>query len=361
MKRFYHVPAIAIAILTTLAFCFPVHAELSLNGDLEIDTAYLSTSADGDPDTDETIYDLGGRIRVVPYARTEAGNLFMEAKAELLAKTDNTDGNGVQIDDAYGKIGTSMFDIQIGRYEAWNLQDESNDMLIVEAPNAATRYEANYARGRIDGAGQLALHVLPNDVFGLELGFVYGQESTNLGYTDVDDNPVETDTNMVGFRPVIFTKFGPVEFSAGADMLNITPQDDNGEADISKFGFGARVKATLGIATLGINYASGIVGGTDTEGDDLADQTTNSMGGYCDLAIGQGVLTLAAFYTTWEEDDNDYDKNHLQYYATYAHPLPIEGATIKFAASFANATEESAGGDIDSSASGFKVRLNYNF
>ena len=144
-------------------------------------------------------------------------------------------------------------------------------------------------------------------------------------------------------------------------MLNITPQNDDLEADITRFGFGARVKAALGIATLGINYASGTEGGTDTAGNDLADETTNSMGGYCDLAIGQGVLTLAAFYTTWEQDDYDYDKNHLQYYAAYAHPLPIEGATIKFAASFANATEESAGGDIDSSASGFKVRLNYNF
>lgn len=362
MKGLHHTAVIAISLLAALFFCYPVQAEVGLSGDLEIDTAYVSTTDDStDPSTDETEYDLSGRIKVVPYARTESGDLFMEAKAELLAKTDNTDGNGVQVDDAYGKIGTSLFDIQIGRYEGWDLFNKSNDMLIVDAPNGVSRYETNYARGRMDGAGQLALHVSPSDVFGLEMGFVYGQESTDLGYTNTDGDAVDTDTNVIGIRPVILTTFGPVEFSAGADMLNITPQDDSLDADITKFGFGARVKATFGIATLGINYGSGTEGGSDTAGDDLSDATTNSMGGYCDLAIGEGTLTLAAIFTTWEQDDNDYDKNHTQYYVSYAHPLPIEGATIKFAGSFANATQESAGGDIDSSASGFKVRLNYNF
>jgi hypothetical protein len=363
-----------IGAMVASAFVFgvlfsPVQADVSLSGDLEIDTAYTTKSTD--PDTDETEYDLGGRIKVVPTARTESGNLFMEAKAEILAKTDGT----TAMDDAYGKIGTSVFDVQIGRYEAWNLHDESNDMLIAEAPTGAARYEANYARGRIDSAGQLALHVLPGDAFGLEVGFVYGQDSEDLDITTEPDDPLTVedesedpgavDVNVVGFRPVINSKFGPVEFAVGADMLNITKQDDNGEGDISKVGFGARVKAAFSIVTLGINYASSTVSKTSYDvyaGETVDDpeETTNSMGGYCDLALGKGVLTMAGFFTTFELDSDDYTQEHNQYYVTYAHPLPIDGATIKFAVSQASASNDDPTIE-DSDTLAFKVRLNYNF
>ena len=348
MKSLKIVGAMVASVLALGVFFVPVQADISLSGDLEIDTVYTTKSTD--PDTDETEYDMGGRIKVVPAARTEAGNLFIEAVAQILAKTDGS----VAMDDAYGKIGTSVFDVQIGRYEGWNLHDESNDMLIAEAPTGAGRYEANYARGRIDSAGQLALHVLPSDAFGLEVGFVYGNDSQDLGYAS------DTDVNVVGARPVILTRFGPVEFSAGADMMNITPQNGDLEADITKLGFGARVKAAFGIVTLGINYASGTQGGTDTAGNDLDDQTTNSMGGYCDLALGKGVLTLAGFFTTLEKDSDDYTQEHNQFYIDYAHPLPIDGATIKFAVSQASAANDDPAIE-DSDAMAFKVRLNYNF
>jgi hypothetical protein len=379
MKSLQMIRIITAGIFVIALFCSPVQAEISFSGDLEIDTSYTTTSTD--PSTDTTQYDSGGRIKVVPAARTEAGNLYMEAVAQILAKTDNTDGSGVQIDDAYGKIGTSVFDIQIGRFEAWNLFDESNDMLIVDAPTGPGRYKANYARGRIDSAGQLALHVFSGDAFGFEAGFVYGQDDVALGYqeyinyTDAGGLPVwagtsvDTASNMIGFRPVVNAKFGNFEFSGGFDLLKTTPQDDDLDAEITKTGYGARIKAVLGMATLGINYASGTVETTAPQYDgtgnltghaDQPDETTDSYGGYCDLALGDGVLTLAAVFTNWEADNNPFEQEHNQYYAAYAHPLPIEGATIKFAVSSATADDEdpSAG---DSDALAFKVRLNYNF
>jgi hypothetical protein len=353
MKSFNVIGVIATILFALSIFLSPVQADISLSGDLEIDTSYTTTTdedadnndvADADS-TDETIYDLGGRIKVVPAVRTEAGNLFMEAKAQVLAKTDGT----TAIDDAWGKIGTSVFDIQIGRFEGWSLFDKSNDMVIAEAQNAdldrqAVRYETNYARGRMDNAGQLALHVLPSDAFGLELGLIYGNDG---------------DDNVIGFRPVVNSKLGPMEIAVGADMLNTTPKNDATEnADSSKIGFGAKVKATFGIVTLGINYANG------TEENDAtpdSDQTTNSVGGYCDLALGKGVLTLAAFLTNWEEDNYAYEKTHNQYFISYAHPLPVDGAAIKVGLSQATATEETAGADIENDALAFKVRLYYSF
>lgn len=355
----------ALAVISALLLlCSNVYADVSLTGDLEIDTSYLATSEEDSATTeiDDTEYDLGGRIKVVPAARTEAGNLFFEAKAEILVKTDNTDGDGVQVDDSWGKIGTSSFDVQIGRFEAWNLHDESNDMLIVEAPNGADRYKANYSRGRMDGAGQLAVHFIPSDAFGFEAGIIYGNEDADLGYdTDGDGETDDVGVNIIGFRPVIKTKFGPVELTAGADMLNTTPKEDGLDAETSKLGYGATVKTVFGPATLGINYASGTESGKDINGVDLNDTTTTSVGGYCDLALGKGVLTMAAFLTNWEEDNNPYENEHSQYYIAYAHPLPVDGASIKFAVSQASATEENSTGDEESDALGFKVRLYYAF
>lgn len=338
---------LVVSVLALAIFISPVQAGISLNADLEIDTTYTTNSQDASltiPSEDTTVYDQNGRVKVAPVGRTEAGNLFFEATAHILAKVDGSAG----IDDVWGKIGTSKFDIQIGRFEGWSLFDKGNDVLIVDAPGAtAVRYEANYARGRMDGPGQFALHVTPSDAFGLEVGLVYGQDGTD---------------NAIGFRPVILTKFGPVEFSAGADMLTLTPQNDDAEGEISKVGFGAKVKATFNIVTVGINYANGTQGGTDVLGNDLDDKTTNSMGGYCNLALGKGTLSLAGFMTTYENDADDYSKTHNQYFVSYVHPLPIDGAAIKFAVSQASASNDDDPLDSgDSDAFGFRVRLNYTF
>ncbi len=340
MKLFSFFGIVAVSISALFLFCSSGYAEINLTGDLEIDTSYKTTSED--PDTDMSEYDLDGRIKIVPTVRKEAGRLYFEAKAEILAKTDG----GMATDDVWGKIGTSGFDVQIGRFEAWSLFDKTNDMLIVEAPGGAVMYEANYARGRMDSVGQLALHAFSGDIFGFEAGLVYGNDG---------------DDNVYGLRPVINTKFGNVEIVAGVDLLNITPKDANAESETTKLGYGAKVKAVFGMATLGINYASGTEGGKDAGGLDIEDATTNSLGAYCDLALGKGVLSLATFLTDWEQDNNDFQKDHIQYFIAYAHPLPIDGATIKFAVSQATATQETATGDVDSDALAFKVRLNYNF
>jgi hypothetical protein len=333
-----------------------VHADINLNGELRVDTTYTTTSQDnpGSSSTDNTIYDQSGRFKLIPSIRTEAGNLYVEAKTEMLAKTDGD----LTIDDAWGKVGTASFDVQIGRFEAWSLFDKSNDMLICEAPGGPGRYEADSARGRIDSAGQVALHAFAGDAFSMELGMVYGQD----GSYDVSGSTL--DANLLGVRPVISTTFGNFEFAAGFDMLSATPQNDSpavaNDHEQTKSGFGAKVKAVAGPATLGINYASGTVENTVATVEQ-SDETTTSMGAYCDLAAGNGVISLAAFLTNWESDSTaEYDREHLQYFIAYAHPLPVDGAVLHFAVSQAAASDDdpSVG---DSDALGFEVRLDYDF
>jgi hypothetical protein len=366
MKLSPLVVSLSASIAVLFLFGATVHADITLNGQVRVDTSYTTDSQEntGSSSTDNTIYDQTGRVKLVPSIRTESGSLFIEAKAEIMA---NQDGDP-SIDDAWGKIGTSKFDLQLGRFEGWDMFPKSNDMLIVSAPGGPGRYETNYARGRMGSTGQFAMHVLPSDAFGLEVGLIYGQDSEDLDITSEPDaaDPGAVDVNVVGIRPVISSKFGPVEFGVGADMITITKQDDNGEGDISKVGFGAKVKSSFNIVTIGINYASGTVSKTYydmyTSGtEEQPDETTNSLGSYVDLAIGDGVLSFAGFMTNWESDDaGEYDREHTQFFIAYAHPLPIKGAAIKFAVSQASATDDDPGvGDSD--ALGFKVRLQYDF
>lgn len=363
MKRLSLVAVVAFAVLLQFfGYSPPALAEVTLNADLEIDTNYITTNDDdsdrsnavSNEDQETTDYDMSGRIRVVPSIRKEAGKLFMEAKAEILA---NLDGD-VTVDDAWGKIGTSMVDFQIGRFEAWDLFYKSNDMLIVDAPNAPTRYETNYARGRYGAPGQFAIHFFPTEAFGLEVAAVYGKE------LDDDDDDVEDYNNKIGVRPAIDVKLGNFNLFGGVEYVKAEGTIDDSidsQKESDQFGYGGRLQAVFGIMTLNLQYAHGIVGGKDDLGVDLEDETTDSYGAVCDLGLGSGALTLGAFFTTWEQDNNNYQKDHSQYYAAYAHPLPIEGTTIKFAASYATSTEETAGPDIESDALGFEMRLNYDF
>ena len=365
MKRLSLVAVVAFAVLLSFPrVCPPALAELTLNADLEIDTSYLSTddddtdrgNTDSTADQQTTTYDLAGRIRVVPGIRKESGRLFMEAKAEILAQLDGD----VTVDDAWGKIGTSLVDFQIGRWEAWDLFYKSNDMLIIDAPNGPTRYETNFARGRFGAPGQAAIHVFPAEALGFEVGAVYGNE-----LDDDDDDDDNDANNKIGVRPVIDVKLGNFNLFGGVEYVQTTStiDDDSIESlkEATQFGYGGRLQAVFGIATLNLQYAHGIEGGKDDVGVELADETTDSCGALLDLGVRSDVLTLGSFFTTWEQDNNNYEKDHCQYYAAYAHPLPIDGATIKFAVAYATSTEETAGEDIDSDALGFKMRLNYDF
>jgi hypothetical protein len=323
--------------------CWPAQAEVNLTGELEIDTSYM-TSIDKNtyPREDEAIYDLSGYLKLVPAMRKEADNLFAEAKAEFLVSTDTWVGTG----DVWGKIGTPRFDVQIGRYQAWSLfEATSNDMLIVDAPSGTPLYQADYARGRMDGAGQLALHAFVADSYEFEASFVYGSDEDN---------------NMYGLRPVINAYFGHVAVAAGIDFLNTTPKSESEQNETTKLGYGARMNAVFGKATAGIDYASGTVSGKDYDGVDLDHETTNSIGAWCEWAMGKGTLTVAGFWTNWEQDNNSYEKEHLQYFIVYAHALPIDGAAIKFAVSQAFASNDNPKVG-DSEALGFKVRLCHTF
>jgi len=369
--------SLAITIMfTAMLVCTHGYAEVTLKGNVEFNIDYNTTSnnvttlnqvtdAPDDTtisDTDKKIYDMNGRIKLTPNGKTQTGNFFFEAQADVLADLDATVG----IEDVWGKIGTDTFDIQIGRFEGVALFDIPEDTDIVDAPDAPKRYEADAVRGRIDKPGQLAVHIIPNDMINVELGTAYGTLETEVDETPEDDADEDAThaENLIGLRPVVLFTFGPLEAAVGMDYQSTSAQDDNAKYESNLLGFGGRIKATLGPASFSLEYARKTEDGTDFRGYDLDDITTNSMGGVGSVTLGPGLLDGGIFYTTSKVDDSDNTQTHRQYYISYAHPLLVDNVTIKYTLSSATADDDldsDEKGNLDSSALGFRVRLSYDF
>ena len=299
-------------LLVSMLFCTNALAQkddtgFSIKGNLEINTDYdIVSDSSGDSDVDENKYDMGGRIKVTPHGKTVTDNFFFEAQADIMANVDST----VSLDDVWGKIGTSTFDIQIGRFEGISLFDKGEDVKMVDAPGAPGRYETNAVRGRLDKPGQIAVHIIPNDVINIEVGTAYGTLVTEDGDETVTEN-------LIGVRPVVAFTFGPMEAAIGMDYQFTSAQNDDAEYDSNLLGFCGKIKATFGPATFGIQYASKTEGKTLADGTENNDVTTNSMGGYTTVVLGTSTLGGGVFYTTSEVDGSNNTLTHTQYHIIF--------------------------------------------
>ena len=311
---------------------------------------------------DEKKYDMNGRIKITPNGKTQTGNFFFEAQADIMAYLDSTVG----LEDVWGKIGTDTFDIQIGRFEGIALFDIPEDINIVDAPDAPKRYEADAVRGRLDNPGQLAIHMIPNHMFNIELGTAYGTLETDVDETPQNDTDLDAihSENLIGLRPVVLFIFGPIEAAMGMDYQSTSAQDDDAKYESNLLGFGGKIKATFGPASFSIEYAGKTEGGTDFRGRNIKDTDTHSLGGVALVTLGPGTLDGGVFHTTSKVDDSDNTQTHNQWYLSYTHPLLVDNVSIRYALSGATADDDldsDEEGNLDSNALGVRVQLKYDF
>ena len=365
-----------IVIFSAMLICGQAYAEMTLKGNVEINIDYDTSSNNvttlntetGVPDdtttidTDEKKYDMNGRIKITPNGKTQTGNFFFEAQVDILANLDSTVG----LEDVWGKIGTDTFDIQIGRFEGIALFDIPEDINIVDAPDAPKRYEADAVRGRLDNPGQLAIHMIPNHMFNIELGTAYGTLETDVDETPQNDTDLDAihSENLIGLRPVVLFIFGPIEAAMGMDYQSTSAQDDDAKYESNLLGFGGKIKATFGPASFSIEYAGKTEGGTDFRGRNIKDTDTHSLGGVALVTLGPGTLDGGVFHTTSKVDDSDNTQTHNQWYLSYTHPLLVDNVSIRYALSGATADDDldsDEEGNLDSNALGVRVQLKYDF
>jgi hypothetical protein len=361
MKLRVLVAVLCASLLVVPAVFADTTASMSISGDVE-----TNTNVDFKDDGANNYVSWGndGRTHIKFEGRVEGdAGWFGYAKGDAMIATSGSTG----VDDSYVEFGTESFSFLIGRYEAPSLFGKGQDTYITEAPGAPSRYQANYARGRLpinNMALKFSNFELGIIVGGLEEGTIYGVTTDpDTGVTTPGVIEIDEALNAYGARPVFKMSTDMMSLSVGGEYLALMPQNtDESDAELNKFGAGVTAEFSVG-GTLGVSLAYGGTTGKDSAGDDLLDANTLSGALYYTMPIGEGnSLGLYGGYTALSVDKLT-DDTMFEGFISFNQQLPVEGLWIKYALSYAGASFDYK--DLpdpdDTSSFGGRVRFNYDF
>jgi hypothetical protein len=261
---------------------------LLISGNGWIDTGYRS--AHNKPAADDSKFVQQGRVLMRFTPTFTYGNWFVKAQAEILGHAKFADQNPyVDTDDAWVAAGYwNLFDIQVGRYEAWEVYHkglglERDTLEDLGADGGQDIYEVNHAFYRESSYGQAALHVYPLDILRFEVNSILGNQSAE---------------GAVGVRGAGILDLGYVKVKAGAERKHLTPtrSDPNDRHKTMLYGFGGSVVGILPpYLEVGVNAAYGYSDKFDQNRKllKLGTSTTLSYGGFANFRVDKLVPALS--------------------------------------------------------------------
>ena len=348
---------------------------LSWGGGLEWDIGYARYDAEEPSITDDRFFDHRGRVVVGPLLHVDIGeSLFFEATGQLVGWIKERGGSSYQInvDDAWGKFGQEgLWDIQVGRFEAWPVynkspvrdRDDRPDVELNESTGAfdlytledtgalcnppialqgycVDMYEVNFILLR-EEVGSVAFHLFPHKMIKFELHGKYGDQAGQA--------------NHIGGRgAVIFTPIKYLQFSAGAEYrtlrqsspAKIDPESDGIWVDrvdgarLDRRGAGGGLVIKVGPVELAGNAAIGIVDSWDPESQPIADNSPQilSFGGYAQVEAGPITIGGAGNYTERTDPSNNL-QTHIQTAGYVYYPF-WDKLSLKLVGTYAMGTDD---------------------
>jgi hypothetical protein len=347
MKKILALTLLSLLVLAPAAFAAEIHnvptegeqGNLTLKGDVEIDTTYDSLDVKGG-DKVNTM-DLGGRVyfQIIGRWENKDTGFFVAGQGQPLSSVDGTFG----MDDAWFQFGNKSYSFKIGRFEAMEFLGTGGEDVWIASAGGPGRYQGNYARGRTNGG--MALDITASDAMLIEVGAVYGQHADFQGISQ----------NKYGIRPGVQFTMGNITVKGGAEVYMEKPQNDGVDGSTSKIGFGGQVRATVGNITLNGGAAVGkveqkdyVIGGATMAKTKV---TTTSVIGHLTMPMGDNQkIGFGAGYT---QLDKPKDVSEMYGFATYEYKL-AETTWVKLCGSYAKV--EDGNSDV-----GARVRFNYGF
>jgi hypothetical protein len=340
-------------------------------------------SGDNDQDAD---YMQGRFVVAGAYERRLAAGWYGKAQLELFALVNEYSNASYQphIGDAWLKVGTSRFDLQVGRFLAWEVYYRGQGIELYSAEEAGAKdapglYWLELARGHMNQPGQAAIHWYPLDGVGVEVAGVYGQE---------------TSQNFRGVRPAVdlnLSRLLPgLKLIGGFEYLQIRPQIEIDKVESTQHGYAGRLQYsyapaghpwlrapagvsyseeagrgwTRGLVTVGVEAARTSADATRIEGTEDSEKTFDktTYGAFADVDVGRSSVGLGYHHTVQENAQREETK-HDQLFASYLLRLPIPGLSVKAVYGFARGDLE----DVDTGAAwqndlhSFRIRVRYDF
>jgi len=289
---------------------------VGVSGSLWSDGSYAfikSGLAPNQPSQKRLAMQSRGVLRVTPTYSTPSG-WFAQAQGEYVALGDQALDTGTNVmgftDDAYVRAGKwDLFDIQVGRFQAWEIANHygmgldlntlERDGAVIDSQTEKPKdaYGLTYLWDRADGRmGNVAFHLYPFEVFRVELLGQFGA-GTNLGQA--------LQTN---FRPSGIVDFGFLKLKGGAEFGKAIHQEDSVTRQrewSNRYGYGGALQVVLdpyveaGVSgAIGFETKSNLFNG---ERDDAATNTVTSISGFINgRVIDSLVVGVGALQSRWE-------------------------------------------------------------
>ncbi|MGB0867504.1 MAG: carbohydrate porin [Granulosicoccaceae bacterium] len=295
-KTTIHKQALSCTALLVSLACAPAAAEISLGGNVELDTTFQQNAGGADGEN----YSQGGRVQLNASGTQTVGDATLAGKGTINLTKDG----GTGIDDVWFSLGRGKWSLKFGRFEGIETFSKGTDT-ILNVLGTATNYQGSAVRGR-SGAdyGQIALDVAANDRVSFQLGTFWGETSGN------DENAIS------GFRPAITAIVtDDLNVSASYETLDI--------GGVETDGLGLYIRYATDAFALKMNAASGSTGDVD--------HTTFNVN------IESGNIGLG--YHSTEDEGGAADDSASTIYARYLFPnlMGSENTNAQLGASIASA------------------------
>jgi len=299
----------------------------TLGGDIEMDVTAKSVDAVGEDNDNDSVLQ-GGRFKLNAVGEIKNENYFVKAVAQPLVPLADRDGDGdneINYDDVYLQMGQGSWDVQLGRFEGFDLVPVGKDT-VAEHAGGVDVYRSDAARGRRADVLHGALHV-EAAATKFELGTMVGKDG---------------DAEFSAFRPAVIHDAGAVTVRAGAEMIT----DETGAEKVETTGYGISAGFGLGGGELNAGVAQRM---QETAGNDDPDLLSAAVN-YTQGPWGVGYVH--------SQEDTDNDPTLNTFYGAYTMPLfNSKDASMTIAAS----TSKSEIGEAEEDVNAVRLRFNYAF
>lgn len=265
---------------------------MSLSGDVEYDVNYTATKQSDNGSSDQDTANQNGRIKLDFNSQRVLDNgYFAEVDVQPIAKSDQSDGDTLQVDDAYFKFGMQdAWDVTVGRKEATDMMPLGQDTVA----GGSGSYQLEYSRGRTGNGSVLA----KGYIGGLTAELMVLASSSNtivgtsVGGVEVTMDNTGDSANPIWTRPVLSYTAGDITVAVGMEAA-VNVED-------SPIGYGA--KFTYANDAVTVNVAGAMTSyDHDFTAADSVDVKTSTLNANMTLTSGLGV---GVFFTEFDEKDS---------------------------------------------------------
>lgn len=330
---------------------------IDLSGYFWVDTGYMLRDNARSGQYDQDAYYMQGRFVLAADYRQDFEGFYAASKAELIAFVNEFTKSQFEahVLDAYVQLGQASWDLQVGRFLAWEVYHRGQGIELYTAEEAGALegpalYWLQNVRGHKNEAGQAAFHLYPNDYLGIEIAAVYGQEQNQ---------------NHIGVRPVVDFRYEGLQLIVGFEYFDQAPQTTADKVSASMYGYAAKLQYKVpDLLRIGANFAQSSLEAIRIDGlvDAGKSADVTSVGGFVDVDFWRASLGLG-YHLTMSKNDEGEENTHHQAFASFLVRLPVDGLSMKLVYGFALASIE----DVDIASSwensmhSVRLRIAYDF